>query len=192
MGARFLKLTLFAIAVALLSSGWAQPSKIIEVASIKPSRQAIAESNLDSVRGKLTATNITVRYLIRLAYGVKDYQIERAPGWIDSEQYDVVAKSANRTTAGLEEEKSMVRELLADRFQLTTHRETKQMAVYSLVVDKSGPKLTPHNDWTGARTRRACGHLAGTRLTMDVFATVLSREFESDVFNRTALSGKFS
>jgi uncharacterized protein (TIGR03435 family) len=191
MEVRSLRLTCCAIEVALLSGAWAQPSKIIEVASIKPSRQAVAESNVDSVRGRLTATNITVREIIRLAYGLKDYQIERAPPWIDSDRYDIVAKSANSTTAGLEEAKSMVRELLADRFQLTTHRSTKQMAVYSLMVDKSGPKLTPHNDGTGARTRRSCGHLAGTRLTMDVFATVLSRELESDVLNRTALPGKF-
>jgi uncharacterized protein (TIGR03435 family) len=65
------------------------------------------------------------------------------------------------------------------------------MRVYLLVVGKNGPKLTPHNDGTGAKTRKGCGHLAGTRLTMDVFATVLSRDLETDVLNRTGLPGKY-
>ena len=63
-------------------------------------------------------------YLIRFAYGVKDYQFERAPGWVDSEHYDIAAKSATGKTGNLEDERAMVRELLADRFQLTAHRET--------------------------------------------------------------------
>jgi len=179
------------MALASLSGAWAQTSKLIEVASVKPSGNPRADSNLDSVRGRLTATNVTLGYLIRFAYGVKDYQIERAPGWVDSALYDIAAKCADCKTAGLEEEKSMVRELLADRFHLTTHREAKPMRVYLLVVGKDGPKLTLHNDGTGAKTRKGCGHLAGTRLTMDVFATVLSRELDTDVLNRTGLAGKY-
>jgi uncharacterized protein (TIGR03435 family) len=179
------------MALKLLSGAWAQPWKLIEVASVKPSGKTSTDPNLDSVRGRLTATNVSVGYLIRFAYGVKDYQIERAPGWVDSEQYDIAVKRANGKTGNLEDEKAMVRELLADRFQLTAHRETKPMRVYLLVVGKNGPKLTLHNDGTGAGTRKGCGHLAGTRLTMDVFATVLSRDLETDVLNRTGLPGKY-
>jgi bla regulator protein blaR1 len=183
--------TVGGMALASLTGAWAQPSKLIEVASVKPSGNTSAGSNLDSVRGGLTATNISVGYLIRFAYDVKDYQIERAPGWVDSELYEIAVKRANGKTGSLEDEKALVRELLADRFQLTTHRETKQMRVYLLVVGKNGPKLTLHNEGTGAKTRKGCGRLAGTRLTMDVFATVLSRELETDVLNRTGLPGKY-
>ena len=195
IGMRFSKFTRLAtlcgVALASLGGAWAQPSKLIEVASVKPSGNPGADSNLDSVRGRLTATNITVKELIRLAYGVKDYQIERVPGWVESELYDIAAKGVNGKTSGLEDLKAMVRELLADRFQLTTHRETKQMRVYLLVVGKNGPRLTLHNDGTGAGTRKGCGHLAGTRLTMDVLATVLSRDLETDALNRTGLPGKY-
>jgi uncharacterized protein (TIGR03435 family) len=160
--------------------------------SIKPNPNSRAESNLDSAPGgRLTATNITVKELILLAFGVKDYQIERAPGWVDGERFDINAKASSAKPTSLEDEKSLVRELLAARFHLTTHRETKQMPVYLLVVAKTGPKLTPNNEGSGARTRKGCGHLAGTRLTMDVIATVLSRQFERDVLNRTALPGKY-
>jgi uncharacterized protein (TIGR03435 family) len=177
--------------MAVLRSAWAQPSPAFEVASIKLSHSRSAESNVDSTPGRLTATNITVRELIRLAYGVKDYQVERAPGWVGGERYDIAAKGAGRKTTGNDEEQSQVSALLADRFQLTAHRETKQMQVYLLVVARNGPKMTLHNDGTGAKTRRGCGHLAGTRVTMDVLAAVLSKQFERDVLNRTGLPGKY-
>lgn len=186
------KLARLAVFYAALASASAQQSQGFEVASIKPSRNSMAESNVDSAPGgRLTATNITVRELIRLAYGMKDYQIEHAPGWIEGERYDIAAKSAITARTSFEQEQSQVRELLIDRFHLTTHRETKQAQMYLLVVAKDGPKLTAHNEGTGSGTRKVCGHLAGKRLTTDTIATVLSRQFERDILNRTGLSGKY-
>src|ERR1051326_1773663 len=100
-------------ALALVIGVCGQEPKLIEVASIKPSRNNIAESNLDSLRGRLTATNITVKELIRLAYGVRDYQIGQAPKWTDSERFDIAVKSVSGNRNNLEEEKSLVRELLS-------------------------------------------------------------------------------
>jgi uncharacterized protein (TIGR03435 family) len=179
-------MTLGGIALASLACAWAQPSQTplaLEVASIKPSRNTAADSNLDSVRGRLTATNITVRELIRLAYGVKDYQIGRAPGWIDGQRFDITAK-------GDGDEKSLLRELLASRFQLSTHREAKQMPVYLLVVAKDGPKLTTHDD-SVQKVRGGCGRLVGRRVTGDAIANILSRQLEHEVVNRTGLSGDY-
>ncbi len=174
------------------SAGHAQPAPTFEVASIKPSRNPAAGENFDSAPGgRTTATNITVRYLIRLAYAIEDYQIQRAPRWVDSELYDIAAKSAGGKRGSMEEERSRLRGLLADRFQLATHSETREMPVYLLVVAKTGPKLTLHNDGSGSGTRGGCGHLAGKRLTLDTIANVLSRHFERAVLNRTGLSGKY-
>lgn len=166
-------------------------SQVWEVISIKPNRGNSTDSNLDSAPGgRLTATNITVRELIRLAYGVKDYQIERSPGWVDGDRFDINAKNASGKTTTLDGERSQVRVLLEDRFRLATHRETKQGSVYLLVVGKNGAKLTPR-DGSGSGTRKGCGHLTGTRLTADTIATVLSRQLDRDVLNRTDLPGKY-
>jgi uncharacterized protein (TIGR03435 family) len=156
----------------------------------QPSRGNFADSKLDSVRGRLTATNITVRELIRFAYGVKDFQIESAPKWIDSERFDIVAKSVSSQEKGLEDEKSLIRELLADRFQLTTHHESKQVSFYVLVVPKGAPKLQPHNDAV-PKTRGACGRVVGRRVTADKIASMLARQVDREVLNRTGLSGEF-
>jgi uncharacterized protein (TIGR03435 family) len=188
---RFARLATFggtAIAFAIVLCG--QQAKVIEVASIKPSRNNMGDSNLDSVRGRLTATNMTVKELIRLAYGVRDYQVGQAPIWIDSERFDIAVKSVSGERGNLEDVKSLVRELLADRFQLTTHRETKQMPVYLLVLAKEGPKLKAHND-AGTKTRGGCGRLVGRRVTADAIATILSRQVEHEVLNRTDLSGEY-
>jgi uncharacterized protein (TIGR03435 family) len=131
-----------------------------------------------------------VKELIRLAYGVKDYQIGRAPGWVDNERFDIAAKSANDRGNSLEDEKSLVRELLAGRFQLATHREVKQMPVYLLVAAKDGPKLTAHND-AGTKARGGCGRLVGRRVTADGIATMSSRQLDREVLNRTGLSGEY-
>jgi uncharacterized protein (TIGR03435 family) len=163
-----------------------------DVVSIHPNRGGATDSNLDSLPGgRMTATNITVRELVRLAYGVKDYQIEHAPAWMDTERFDIAAAGAAIRKVNLEDERARMRALLEERFQLKSHRETRQGRVYLLTIGKGGPKLTPHNDGTGTRTRKGCGHLAGSRVTVDVIATILSRETERDVVNRTGLAGKF-
>lgn len=64
------------------------------------------------------------------------------------------------------------------------------MPVFLLVVAKSGPKLTAHND-AGPKTRGGCGRLVGRRVTTDNIATMLSRQFDREVLNRTGLSGDY-
>lgn len=180
------------MALASLCSAWGQPLQAFEVASVKASRSGSAESNFDSrPGGRLIATNVSLKELIRLAFAVRAYQIARAPGWIDTARYDIDAKAAGPANTGDKDISPLLRQLLADRFQLTVHRETKEFPVYALVVGKSGPKLTAHNEGAGSKSRTGCGHLAGTRLTMDTLAGVLSRQFEREVLNRTGLPGKY-
>jgi uncharacterized protein (TIGR03435 family) len=177
------------ILTGLAALSWAQPAQTLEVASVKASQNGTGGSNLDSVRGRLTATNITVRELIRSAYGVRDYQIGRVPAWVDSARFDIAAKSVSGSNS-LNDEKSLVRELLAERYQLATHQEARQMPVYWLIVAKGGPKLAPHND-AGPKLRGGCGRLVGRRVTTDAIATILSRQLDREVVNRTSLAGEY-
>jgi uncharacterized protein (TIGR03435 family) len=76
--------------------------------------------------------------LIRVAYRVKPYQIS-GPDWMASERFDVLAKLPEG--ASREQVPEMLQALLAERFKLTVHRESKEHAIYALVVGKNGPKL---------------------------------------------------
>jgi uncharacterized protein (TIGR03435 family) len=116
-----------------------------EVASVKPDKSGIGPRILLTADG-LTATKVTVKFLIKQAYGVEDDEISGAPNWLDSDAYDVDAKVGSADLAALDklDEKQrmrMLRPLLAERFQLKVHRETKEIPVYALVIAKNGPKL---------------------------------------------------
>ncbi|HZI73051.1 MAG TPA: M56 family metallopeptidase, partial [Gemmatimonadales bacterium] len=122
-------------ALAVFGQPVARPK--FEAASIKTSE----ETNFRMVRplpGRLTA-DATVRLLVQNAYTVQPFQVVGGPAWIDAEQYEIEAKadgSANRAQMFL-----MLQSLLEDRFQLKTHRETRELPVYALVPARSGPKL---------------------------------------------------
>lgn len=97
-----------------------------EVASIKPNRSGPGRGGIRTDPGLLSATNVTMKTLIRFAYSVREYQIS-GPDWINSERYDITAKSEESAT--VEQRRRMLRALLRDRFQLTEHRTTKELPV---------------------------------------------------------------
>src|SRR5262249_46460738 len=88
---------------------------------------------------QLIANNVTLKRLIQAAYNVRDFQISGGPGWIGSDLFDVAAKTESPVKP--EQAGPMLQALLADRFQLTVRRETKEMPVYALTVAKNGPKF---------------------------------------------------
>jgi uncharacterized protein (TIGR03435 family) len=88
--------------------------------------------------GQVTYTNVTLKNVLMNAYDVKGYQIQ-GPGWLDSERYDIMAKVPKGATK--EQFRLMLQNLVAERFKVALHRETKEMPVYSLVVGKNGPKM---------------------------------------------------
>jgi uncharacterized protein (TIGR03435 family) len=82
--------------------------------------------------------------LIETAYDVRHYQVTGGPAWSASDWYDVEARAAGETDTG--KLRRMVQALLADRFQLKVHRESRPTSGYVLVVDKGGPKLPTRKD----------------------------------------------
>src|SRR5271165_3442801 len=114
-----------------------------EVASIKPNKTN--ERMYYGLRNDtLTVRNMTVKGLIQTAYGKRDFQIVGGPDWIASECFDIDAKAERPQKAIHDMEKS----LLASRFQLRFHRETKEGSVYSLVVARGGLKMKLSADQT--------------------------------------------
>jgi uncharacterized protein (TIGR03435 family) len=88
--------------------------------------------------GQISWNGATLKTLLMNAYGVKNYQIT-GPPWLDTERFNIVAKVPPGTTK--EQVLIMWQNLLAERFQLKLHRETREIPVYELVVGKNGPKM---------------------------------------------------
>ena len=126
------------------ATGSAQAGPTFEVASVKPNKSGDQRVMMQlPPNGRITATNIPLRMLLRQAFDVQDFQIVGGPNWIASDRFDIVAKAPDGMTTGPEQIRPMLRALLADRFKLVTHHETREMAIYSLVLARADGKLGP-------------------------------------------------
>jgi uncharacterized protein (TIGR03435 family) len=124
-----------------------------EVASIRPEEPGgtSAYVKIGFEQNGYTATGATLQLLLQEAYGIDDdRQILGAPAWAGSQSYTIIAKIDDATANELSKlnddqrnlaQQRMLQALLADRFNLTLHRETKELPIYSLVIAKNGPKL---------------------------------------------------
>jgi uncharacterized protein (TIGR03435 family) len=132
----------------------AAPAPAFEVASVKPNKSGDGRVMLGNQPGRFTATNVTLRMLIRTAYQLQDFQISGGPNWLASDRFDIVAKiEAGDQDAmpagppvpgqGPTRLQLMIRSLLADRFKLTVHTETKEEPIYALVLARSDGRLGP-------------------------------------------------
>ena len=185
------------VLLLLVSAAAAQAPADFEVASIRPHAGGnVGGSNTKvSPGGRLTATNVTVRKMIRNAFDVEDFQISGAPRWIDSVSYDIEA----RTTGGVETTRDdisrLLLSLLQERFQLRYHRITKKLTEYALEAMKNGPKPKPHKGdgepFTNTTATAGTVTLKANKITMEDFAYSLRRELGRPVIDRTGLTGEF-
>jgi uncharacterized protein (TIGR03435 family) len=117
-----------------------------EVASIKPAgapdpaklMAGKMRIGMTIDQGRVDIGFFSLTDLIRTAYKVKPYQVT-GPSWMTTERFDIQAKLPEGATK--EQVPEMLQALLADRFKLTMHRESKEQNTYALVVAKGGPKL---------------------------------------------------
>ncbi len=190
----------------LTCPGFAQLT--FEVASIKPANSDSPGSSIQLVPGGgLNMNGIPLRTMIARAYDVRDFQVSGGPGWLGTERFDIMARADAESAKGLEDiakmtddQRKTVREqmgerlraLLADRFQLVVHEETKDQPIYTLVVSKNGAKLQEVKE-PGARQGMSMnrGRLEGMAAPMEMLGQVLSNTMGRPVVNKTGLTGKY-
>jgi uncharacterized protein (TIGR03435 family) len=188
-----------------------------EVASIRPAAQQIQQMNIGlHVDGaQVRGTSLPLRDYIVLAYRLKPSQVT-GPDWITSQRFDIAAKLPDG--ASQDQFRDMLQTLLTDRFQMKTHRDTKEFPVYVLGIAKSGLKMTelppdpgagdsgnsPVNISGGGGGGKASIDLGGgssftlgqngfevKKLTMSGFAEMLTRFTDRPVVDMTDLKGRY-
>jgi len=190
-----------------------------EVASLKPAANPGTDGRImrrltggpgTPDPGAFTYSNVTLKILVTMAYNLKDYQVE-GPDWIDSVGFDLIAKMPPGTTK--EQAALMMQTLLAERFKLEFHRETKQMPVFALVVGKGGSKMkevevpamppaAPPDGRASLQARATNGpgirmmmSPSGTRMTgqmtMAQLCNALTRQLERPVLDQTELPAPY-
>jgi uncharacterized protein (TIGR03435 family) len=146
---------------------------------------------------RFSATNITLLALMEWAYSMPERQILDGPPWLGSTRFDIQAKAdTGDQTKGLTSEQDrdlkrrMVQGLLADRFHLRVHQETRTLPAYDLVLAKGGSKLQPALS-NGKSIGTGRSHFNGEGLTMTLIAEELSRISGRVVIDKTNLIGRY-
>jgi uncharacterized protein (TIGR03435 family) len=116
---------------------------VFEVATIKPVDPDANAGRYIIMQGthRFVEKAYTLKLLIAAAYDLNPRTISGGPGWIESDHYDIVAVTPGEVRPTHDEQMSMLRNLLTDRFKLTFHREEKVFSIYELEIAKNGPKL---------------------------------------------------
>jgi uncharacterized protein (TIGR03435 family) len=165
-------------------------AQTFDAASIKPTQSGPnSSSGITTKTGRLIANNVTLKRCIRGAYNVAEANILGGQKWVDEDRFDIEAKAPG--PAGDAELSIMLRALLADRFHLQMHRETRQLPGYSLVLTKTGIKAKPAKPDTESNSNSSNGKIEGTSCTMAQFALKLSEALHAPVADATGLDGKF-
>jgi uncharacterized protein (TIGR03435 family) len=140
----------------------------------------------------------TLKLLIAAAYNLNPRAISGGPDWIESDHYDILAVTPGELRPTHDQQMSMLRTLLADRFQLTFHREQKEFSIYALEVTKSGPKLkastAPPDDppalISTVYPQRIL--LPARNVTMGDLVSMMQRAIlDRPVVDRTGLTGRY-
>lgn len=182
------------VGVLLASLAFAQAPPQFDVATIKPSApqtdgRTQTRMSSDTDIGRLNYSNVNLKEIIGRAYKIQLYQIS-GPGWIETQRFDIVAQFPPHTDGN--RVPLMLQALLADRFKLTIHRETKELPVYALTVAKGGPKFKAAESASGVTSdsNRTRWHVVA-KTTMQRFAEFLTDEAGRPVVDKTALSGAY-
>jgi len=149
---------------------------------------------------QFAAKAYALKILLAAAYNLPPRAISGGPAWVDSDLYDILAETPGQVQPTLDEQMSMLRKLLTERFNLTFHREEKEFAIYALTVAKNGPKLTeavPNTSPEGSpplvfvlSPDRA--RLPARDATMSELAWVMQRAaVDRPVVDKTGLSGRY-
>ena len=181
----------------------AAPAPVFDVAAIhlhipEPhEHNSIWSSPFD---GHFRAENVSVVMLIHWAYETPETRILDAPGWADSTYFNIDATAdpavdqqlhSLTSDAGRKQKEKMVQALLADRFHLVVHTETREFPIYELVVAKGGAKLgDPQSGGTTVNHGRDHIEVEGAN-SATLLAEELSKETGRDVIDKTGLSGRY-
>jgi uncharacterized protein (TIGR03435 family) len=191
-----------------------------DVVSVKPNKSGDPHGTAAvQPGGRYAAVNITVSQLISDAYGLQSGQLVGGPDWIRIERVDITAMAGGDIPPAVDASGSsplqlMLRALLAERFTLVVHRESREQPIYALVLARNdgtlGPKMRAStadcsagsdqplpgppvfNAPVKCAARLGHGRLSAVDATMAQVATTLSSTVQRVVRDRTGLQGRYS
>ena len=158
-----------------------------DVASVKLSPRQVGPdaNNQVSIRpSEFAGRNVTLKRLVGQAYSVQPFQVVGGPNWLNTAEYDVDAKADGTVTKELMAES--LRALLAERFHLAVHHETRELRVYELMVDKGGAKIHAVRGSDAPPAKGGAAGLRSFRGDLQQFANLLSIQLSIPIMDDPA------
>jgi uncharacterized protein (TIGR03435 family) len=207
------------IALTAVRPAAQSPRPAFEAASVKANTSGSGLVRMSMLPGRLSAVNVTLRMLVRNAYGLPDFRISGGPNWMDADRFDVEGKAVGTPT--FDQIRAMTQTLLQDRFALRTHNETRELPIYVLMLARRDGKLGDQLKRSGAEClpmipppgappppppppgpappggRPQCGsmlgngNLSGRKLTIERLVATLSQYVNRAIVDQTNLAGEF-
>jgi uncharacterized protein (TIGR03435 family) len=149
---------------------------------------------------RFRATNLPVKMLLEFSFGMPESRILGLPGWADTTTFDLEARSDDSADAEMgklppeearQQKLAMLQALLAERFKLVTHIESRELPIYQLVVAKGGAKLKPNPGGNSFGTGRNTIHVQGGDDSLAILADKLADAVGRVVVNQTGMTGQF-
>jgi uncharacterized protein (TIGR03435 family) len=174
-----------------------RPARLtFDVATIRPSDPAMQNGGIKPLPGGngYMTQNVPVKLMISLMYEVPMRQIIGCPDWLNTDRYDIEAKADGSYSK--DDLHLMFQSLLADRFNLKFHKETKEGPVYALTVDKAGSKMTANTSEQDYKIPMIPGPdgMKGKRVSMKYLSWYLGQQVQRDerpVVDKTGLTGNY-
>jgi uncharacterized protein (TIGR03435 family) len=209
---------LFLVALVMVSIPWAPRAQTPQFAPAKPAFEVASVKKVVNNEGFLTLSFdperfealATLHTIIQMAYDLRDYQLEKEPSWLYSDFFQIIAKSPG--SVPVSEMRLMLRSLLADRFKVVAHLETRVVNSYALVMTRAdgrmGPQLQktavdcaalgPNAPSAPSSSKAWCGlrgtgprRVTGQGATMGQFAGLISGFAGRTVVDETGLDGGY-
>jgi uncharacterized protein (TIGR03435 family) len=173
-----------------------------DVVTIKPNKSGSGSLDVDTNVDTYWAKNITVKSLLEDAYGIRKDLISGVPGPIDSAHFDVMAKIVEPDAVAIKkltgrQRGSMLLPILAERFQLKAHTETRILPVFELVVVSNGPKFKhsadqkSHDTGTSIQGSNRGFQLTAHGISIVSLASSLEGQVHRPVIDMTGLTGNY-
>jgi uncharacterized protein (TIGR03435 family) len=194
--------------VSACCAAFGQTNPEFEVASIKQLDQSQERGGgpdlsfigtagkLAKIEGNRVTLTASLHAIIAAAYGVKDYQITGAPSWADSVKYAITAKTPGDNVPTQEQIRPMLQSLLADRFRLKLHHNTKELPVYHMTLTqgkKNNPlkPAAPDETFSFNVTPGPGGTVRGkaTKAPLIDFVQMVTGSADRPVIDKTGLTG---
>ena len=191
-----MRILLAFLAVAGAAICQSEPPPAFDVASIKLATSGEGAGNPilgDNIRfspGSLTMQHVSLKACVQWAYHVFEYQVS-GPAWMDKDHYDIAAKAAG--PAAESELRVMLQTLLADRFELVLHRQSKETQAYVLSVGRNGPKFheSPADGEGDIQPDLKTLTVNVHRVRIAQIIDPLSKLFQAPIVDTTGLTGRY-